>query len=314
MTCPICSAEQVFLVQTLYDDRYGYPGRFELFHCRECGHSFLRNEFGQEDLVKLYTQYYPRREYDSTQQQLQRNGPLRAWWHGERRSAFRWVDRPGRVLDIGCGAGQSLAYLRAKGCEVRGVEADEESRAFAVEQGFEIDAGTFNPQVYEPEEFDYVTMDQVIEHMIDPIDALRGVASILKPGGKLIMSTPNASGWGRVVFGARWINWHAPYHLNFFSRDSMRRACNEVGLQVERVAVVTPATWLAYQWRHILSYPDEGEASIFWQGGKSWRFRRRLAEYGLRKSHSLGVDHIITRFFDLVGVGDNVVFVVSKNT
>ena len=209
--CPVCGADAV-AQQYLYDDRYGYPGIFALLKCKQCGHAFLQGEFPRERLRDLYSNYYPRSTYDLEHYlPYHETGGLKAWLNGERSAAFRWVPREVRVLDIGCGFGESLGYHEKRGCDVYGVEADENIRRVADKFGYKVHVGLFDPGVYEENYFDYVTMSQVIEHVTDPVQTLHGIARVLKPGGTAILSTPNANGWGAKVFGRRWINWHTPY-------------------------------------------------------------------------------------------------------
>jgi SAM-dependent methyltransferase len=217
-----------------------------------------------------------------------------------------------RVLDIGCGFGNTLAYHQARGCDVWGVEADENIRRVAEKYGFNVHVGLFDPSRYEPNSFDYVTLDQVIEHMTNPLETLRGVAKVLKPQGTAILSTPNVGGWGATVFGRRWINWHTPYHLQFFSQTSMRLAAQQAGLIVERSTTITPSPWLHYQWIHLLTYPSEGTPSIFWAPHGTWSSMKRFARKTLAIAHRRKIDHMITRVFDALGVGDNRLFFLRK--
>ena len=59
------------------------------------------------------------------------------------------------------------------------------------------------------EYFDYVTLDQVAEHVTDPLALMRGVARVLKPGGKVVITTPNARSLGARIFRRKWLrNWN----------------------------------------------------------------------------------------------------------
>lgn len=314
MNCPICKQQQIRVVMQSYDDRYGYPGMFELMRCSNCGHAFLDCELTPAQLGELYTNYYPRRTFDLAQYKPHaETSGMGAWFNGLNSSAFRKVPKNVRVLDVGCGFGQSLGYHTARGCDVYGVEADENISRVAEKFGYKVHVGLFDGSIYEAEFFDYVTMDQVIEHVTDPSSTLRGVARILKPGGTAILSTPNAGGWGARLFGRRWINWHAPYHVQFFSRRSMQLAAEQAGLVVAEVKTITNSEWLRYQWTHILMYPKPGEPSRFWTPNNlgrpllEWRILRVL-----ELMHSIKINHLLTRFFDSLGLGDNYVFVLKK--
>ena len=202
--CLICGNQDQVCHESMYDDRYGYPGRFSMRECKSCGHKRLDASFSQEELSTLYTDFYPRASLNLADfaPRTEVHG-FSAWINGELSSAFRWVPKNVRVLDIGCGFGYTLAYHQARGCEVWGVEADENIRRVADKYGFKVHVGLFDPARYEPSSFDYVTLDQVIEHVTGPIQTLLGIAQVLKPGGVVVLSTPNQSGWGAAIFRRR---------------------------------------------------------------------------------------------------------------
>lgn len=298
----------------LQDDRYGYPGEFDLMRCRNCGHAFLDCRLTPEQLGRLYTDYYPRKTFDLAQCEAhaERSG-LHAWINGLHSSAFRRVPGNVRVLDIGCGFGQTLGYHTARGCDVYGVEADENIRRVAEKFDYKVHVGLFDDSLYAADFFDYVTMDQVIEHVTDPVPTLCGVARILKPGGAAILSTPNAGGWGARVFGRRWINWHAPYHVQFFSRRSMAIAAERAGLELAECITATNSEWLHYQWMHLALYPGPGEPSRFWvPGHHTWTPQENRIMRILELLRRGKVNHLLTRLFDSLDLGDNHVFVLKK--
>lgn len=309
--CPVCTSERIASNDALFDDRYGYPGTFTLMRCRECGHMFLQHDFTPEQLTSLYSNYYPRSELDlDTFQPYEETSGFSAWLDGSKSSAFRWVPKNIRVLDVGCGFGESLGYHAARGCDVYGVEADENIRRVADKFGYKVHVGLFDPGIYEEDFFDYVTMDQVLEHVTDPAETLQGVARILKSGGTAVISFPNAHGWGAKVFGRRWINWHAPYHLQFYSKKSLDLLAEEAGLEIVSDQTITPSAWLHFQWIHLLTCPGEGEPSQFWAGlacGKDVEFttaqKLGMRLFGLL--HRARVNHLVTRMFDSIGLGDN---------
>ena len=315
MICPICNSKEVITKSKLYDDRYAYPGEYNLLNCLNCDHKFLDQEFTDSEITAIYTQYYPRSTFkpevpippDSA-------GKFLSWFNGERASAFRWVPKNVTVLDIGCGFGQSLAYHQSRGCRVYGVEADSNIQSVAMKYGFNVHIGTFNASMYESNYFDYVTMDQVIEHFINPKKALVDVSKILKPKGYAILSTPNAKGWGSRVFGKRWVNWHAPYHLHHFSSRSFRLAADNAGLDIVDIHTITSPEWLYYQWLHLLTYPVIGNSSEFWKSSNKLSKWQKLIFRLITRIHKLKVNHAITKIFDTLGLGDNRVYILKKRS
>jgi 2-polyprenyl-3-methyl-5-hydroxy-6-metoxy-1,4-benzoquinol methylase len=310
--CPIC-AGAALPWHRLYDDRYGYPGHFELYRCRDCGHGALAGEFPPERLRELYTHYYPRAAMDLDQlQPLRKAGGLSGWLDGELSSAAFWVPTGVRVLDIGCGNGATLGYHQSRGCEAQGCEVDENILRIAAKFGYRVRVGPFEPEAYEPGYFDVATLNQVVEHATDPLAMLRGVATVLKPGGMAVLSTPNAAGWGARLFGPRWLHWHSPYHLQFFSRDSLRRAAAQAGLRVETLRTTSPSAWLHLQWLHLASRPPEGQASSFWAPDVRWAREHPRLRRAISLLRTLRIDHALTRAFDALGLGDNFVCVLRK--
>jgi SAM-dependent methyltransferase len=285
--------------RVLYDDRYAYPGEVALVACTSCGHRWL--DFAPADITALYAEYYPRRDLELADVPARRPAAgLGAWWRGEHSAAAAWVPRNVAVLDIGCGAGEALAYHEERGCTVRGVEADEHAVRLARARGLTVEHGTFDPVAHAPASYDVVTLDQVLEHFVDPLAALRGVHAVLRPGGTAILSTPNAASVVARVAGDRWIHWHAPYHLHLFSRASLARAAELGGFAVIELRTITSSEWLSYQWIHALTRPERGRPSKLWDPAA-----RHPAIRALRALRFLGGEAAITRICDALGVGDN---------
>src|SRR6476661_7000571 len=102
------------------------------------------------------------------------------------------------ALDVGCGAGLLAEPLARLGAKVTGIDAAPEliavARDHAAAQGLAIDYQAGDVQALDGQ-FDLVTSMEVIEHVADPGAFLKALAARLAPGGLLILSTPNATGW-----------------------------------------------------------------------------------------------------------------------
>jgi 2-polyprenyl-3-methyl-5-hydroxy-6-metoxy-1,4-benzoquinol methylase len=313
--CPVCGSASAKLLFHKNDDRYGYGGEFPVMKCRECQHAFLNATFTTDEMGSLYNNYYPRSGLSLADfRPLREAKGFSSWLNGEK-GPFSFVPRNVTVLDIGCGFGESLGYHKARGCSVYGVEVDANILRVAEKYGFTVKSGHFDPSDYQENFFDYVTMDQVLEHVADPIDTLRGISRVLKRGGTLILSTPNVRGWGCFLFRKKSINWHIPYHMHFFSRKSLRFAAEKAGLKVTKIKCITPSSWLFFQQLHILTYPQPGVPSIFWDPKQknSWPPGLRLAKMLFVCLQWLKVNHVITRFFDSIGLGDNFIVFLSND-
>jgi 2-polyprenyl-6-hydroxyphenyl methylase/3-demethylubiquinone-9 3-methyltransferase len=106
------------------------------------------------------------------------------------------------ALDVGCGAGLLAEPLARLGATVTGLDASAEliavAREHATAQGLTIDYRAGELAELEGQ-FDLLTCMEVIEHVADPAAFVRALAKRLAPDGLLILSTPNATGWSRLL-------------------------------------------------------------------------------------------------------------------
>jgi len=106
------------------------------------------------------------------------------------------------ALDVGCGAGLLTEPLARLGAKTMGVDATPEviavAREHAERSGLEIEYRVGDVQEVEGQ-FDLITCMEVIEHVADPAMFVKAVAKRLAPNGLLIMSTPNATSWSRLI-------------------------------------------------------------------------------------------------------------------
>ncbi len=263
--CALCGQWGEPLYTGLKDPLFGAPGTWRLARCsdRRCGLVWMDPMPLTEDLGRVYHGYYthadpseaaagnfPRRAYGAIKGDYLagRYGypvapkhslsgrlgwllyllPLR---RGGVDSEVRYLRAcpGGRLLDIGCGGGKWLAKMRGLGWEVRGVDFDAEAVAVAAHRGLGVDHGSLEAVGYPGGSFDAITLNHVIEHLPDPVSTIEECRRLLKPGGHLVMVTPNSASLGHRLFKGVWRGLEPPRHLHLFCLDSMRAGLKRAG-------------------------------------------------------------------------------------
>ena len=160
-----------------------------------------------------------------------------------------------RVLDVGCGRGQTLEALQRLGGDVHGTEmSPPAARAARQRLGSpdRIVVGELAEAGYASDSFDCVTMWHVLEHTLRPLDVLVETARVVKPGGLVYVEVPNAGGWPARRYGADWLAFDIDHHVSHFTERTLLglagRAALEpvrqVHISLEYSPVTLVQTWL----------------------------------------------------------------------
>jgi 2-polyprenyl-3-methyl-5-hydroxy-6-metoxy-1,4-benzoquinol methylase len=158
-----------------------------------------------------------------------------------------------RALEIGCAEGHTLEWLKKTGyCSwVAGVEPYAELRTSigAIDEFFKIDIEKELPAIA-PLSLDLILCLDVLEHLINPWEAVRRIDSLLKPGGQLIISVPNLRNYhilfdlafrGKFSYSESGILDRT--HLRFFTRTTAVELVQSAGAEVTAVIGTETKTW-----------------------------------------------------------------------
>lgn len=139
----------------------------------------------------------------------------------------------GRLLDVGCGSGSYVAYMRTLRWEVEGVEVDPRAVEQARKLNLVIYQGNLEERGFENNRFDMITLSHVLEHVHKPLAVLKECCRILKPGAFLVVVTPNTESIGHAWFRESWHNLDPPRHIHLFTPAALKRLAVEAGFHVE---------------------------------------------------------------------------------
>jgi SAM-dependent methyltransferase len=142
----------------------------------------------------------------------------------------------GRILDVGCGAGKLLADLREQGWQVYGVDFSPVAVEYAKNQNrLDVRLGDLFDAGYEDGFFDVVMFNHSLEHVYNPLETLKEAHRILKSGGLLLISIPNAGGLEAKIFGRWWVHWDPPRHLYHFTKKTMTKLVTSAGFRPTKI-------------------------------------------------------------------------------
>lgn len=224
----------------------------------DCGLAWLDPEPLEEDIHKAYQNYYThnvdgysksvgRRLRSAGFQLVLKVSTFLCGLSKQKNNLERMhLDKAplGRLLDIGCGGGAFLNKMKASGWTVEGLDFDSEAVRAAIETyGVQARVGSLEEIGYASESFDAITMHHVIEHVYHPVTLLREIRRILKPGGRLIVVTPNSNSWGHEWFGENWRGLEPPRHVRLFNSRALARTAAAAGFQKIHVYSTAANAW-----------------------------------------------------------------------
>lgn len=224
--CPLCgrSGGVTMVAEDLHVDAVGRS--FRVVRC-DCRAIFTDPLPTQTELAELY-----------------REGTYVAGVSGLRRLMRRVIVRerlrslrnvpPGRILDVGCGTGDFLDAMRAKGWTVVGVERAQADAAIARGRGISVLNAVDWARELEPKSFDAVTFWHALEHLPDPFGALSSVHRLLKDDGIIVVEVPNAASLTFRLAGRHWYHLDVPRHLQHFTPDVLTSLLASCGFGLVR--------------------------------------------------------------------------------
>jgi SAM-dependent methyltransferase len=281
--CILCESDKSELLFSNFDRGYHLPGTFGITLCTNCRLIRLSPRPAVEHLGFYYpeTEYY---SYQSAGEAAQRGRmislrdfirnsvldslgypvpPLGRWQRFLQPFFIRFFYKPalysygqrfpafvpnGKALDIGCGSGVFLNLLKRHGWQVRGIDFSA-TAAMRAKTDFDIDVfvGDVENAPFEDAAFDFIYLSHSIEHLPDPLSAMKRVAQLLKPTGQVFVETPNIESFSAKICREYWMPLETPRHLHLFSPATLTTLLRRAGLKVSRLRTTFFAPTLAWE-------------------------------------------------------------------
>jgi SAM-dependent methyltransferase len=213
---------------------YQEPDKFMIYHCQKCNTAFslprvetsvlYENIYKNGDKVPGYNRYWRYSKiigkFENPLEYLEETKEV-YWGVKEALSVSVKDKKSSRILEIGSGLGYLTYSLiradyNAKGLDISQTAVNKANETFG-DHYIRADLSEYADQF--PESYDVVILTEVIEHVADPLDFIKNIIKLLKPGGRAIVTTPNKSFYPS---GINWASDLPPVHCWWFSEDSIR--------------------------------------------------------------------------------------------
>ncbi|MEJ1968012.1 MAG: class I SAM-dependent methyltransferase [Rhizomicrobium sp.] len=220
---------------------------YDVIHCAMCGFCHAVPLPSPAALEREYRETYYGEEKPTF---LTHAGEDQSWAElaqTDRLESFERILGPGRrrLLDIGSGPGFFLKTAKSRGWDTVGIEPSRQAAAHARGLGLAVVEGFFGDETADAlGRFDAVNLNNVLEHVPDPVSILSAARGVLAPGGAICVNVPNDFSPLQIAAAAtqatgEW--WIAPpHHLNYFDFATLSNLLERLGFDVKEKTTSFP--------------------------------------------------------------------------
>jgi SAM-dependent methyltransferase len=239
LDCAICRNHEFKYLFGACDRLLGIEGDFSIYKCLSCGLKITVPQLNDNELSSYYPKHYEPFERSKSSrirdEKGKRNRKWIRWLYGE--SEYLPHLPPGEnILEVGCASGYFLETLKDKGWRLFGVEVNKESVQFArTELQLNVFHGNLAEANFPNNFFGAVFAWHTLEHLQNPVDSVKEILRILRPGGYFIFNVPNAGSWEFSVFRNRWYGLDVPRHLFHFEKNDISNILRQQNFSIQEI-------------------------------------------------------------------------------
>jgi SAM-dependent methyltransferase len=223
--CPLCRSEK-------REFAFELPDGYRVARCQECSTHYLYPRLTEEAMQLVYEDpsYYQggHSGYADTSY-FDQETALRATFRCLLRNMQKRGMTGGDLFEVGCGYGYLLDEARSYFRRRVGTECSPEAASHARATGADVFVGGVE-QLAIDALFDCAVAIQVIEHIYEPGRFMKQLVAHIKPGGYVVLATPDLGGALRKLMGRSWPSFKVPEHVLYFDFNSLQKLMREVGL------------------------------------------------------------------------------------
>lgn len=147
------------------------------------------------------------------------------------------VKKGSKLLDVGCATGKYLRMCDQYGLKTYGIDFSKKllKKAKKITKAKLLLGSAEDLSAYKANSFNTITGFDVIEHLSSPYTFAQQAYNILKPGGKIILTTPNLNSLGRLVMGKKWHGYSDTTHRYLFTPESLAYTLESVGFKITKL-------------------------------------------------------------------------------
>jgi glycosyltransferase involved in cell wall biosynthesis/2-polyprenyl-3-methyl-5-hydroxy-6-metoxy-1,4-benzoquinol methylase len=198
--------------------------------CNDCGMVFLNPQPSDAELSRIYKAgYFLGAETMDGRQSVREMKQATARLYLDEIRRYSGL-HGGRLLEIGSGEGDFLAAAESIGWQVTGIDYSEAACEVARQRlaHGEVTCGELDDADLAPGQFDLCVLSYVLGHVRNPLELMRQVHRVLKPGGTLLIATPSIDSWSARILRQKWMEFK-PEHLSYFDRQTLQTALTKAG-------------------------------------------------------------------------------------
>ncbi len=219
--CAVCGSALSRPWWKVKDTLLGSVEEYRIVRCPDCGTLRMSPRPAFEERRRSFSDLYPLFDWALGRKRAQADKRIAKF--STQINEINRRQRPGKLLDVGCGDGYFMLGMQRRGWEVGGIELNENVAAYARDQlGLDVKGGAEHEQDWGGK-YDCITLYGVIEDLDDPNDCLKRCHEHLADNGLLVVQTHNIDCWEAKLFGPHWFNVEAPRHVWHFSPGTLGR-------------------------------------------------------------------------------------------